>query len=320
MSTAQAEHAATPHDAILAGLTDEERAALAAPDEDDDAAAAAAAADPAADAAAAIKPAEGAADADASAEGNGGQTAAEGDTAAADGGAAAQPAAEAGASAEPSAAPQPGAPVFVAYAPEDAEAKLAAIGTAKSELDKKFDDGDITNAEYRRDLDALNKQERDIELDLREAKLAEKMENQRQKNEWDRECSGFLAAHPEYQGEANKEVFQKLNETVMVVARMNPQLSGPAILEKAHKFVQLEGNVPTAAPAPAPAKAAAAPAKPAVPKQVAQPSLHAVPAAQQAEAGEGRFASLRGLNGFQLEAALQKMSQADRDAFMAEPD
>lgn len=313
MSTQAAEHAHTPHDSILAGLTDEERAALAAPDDDDDAGEPQD--DAATAAAAAIKPAEGAADADASAEGNGSQAAAEGGAAAAADGSAEQATA---ASAEPSAAPQPGAPVFVAHAPEDAEAKLAAIGTAKSELDTKFDDGDITNAEYRRQLDALNKQERDIELDLREAKLAEKMENQRQKNEWDRECSGFIASHPEYQGEANKEVFQKLNETVMVVARMNPQLTGPAILEKAHKFMQLDGTVPTAAPAPA-AKAAA-PAKPAVPKQVAQPSLHAIPAAQTADAGEGRFASLRGLNGFQLESALAKMSQADRDAFMAEPD
>lgn len=313
MSTQAAEHAETPHDAILAGLTDEERAALAAPDEDDDAPAATA------------TTAEGAKPDDTTPTDKGGQPDAAAaaanalDSAVAAGGDAAPAAADQAAStAEPSPAPQQAAPILVAQAPEDAENKLAEIATAKSTLDTKFDEGDITNAEYRKELDALNKRERDIELDLREAKLAEKMESQRQQNEWNRDCNSFLANHAEYQGEANKEAFARLNETVMVVARLHPSLTGPQVLEKAHKFMQVDGGA-----APAPAAKAAATAKPAqavIPKQAAQPSLHAVPAAQVADAGEGRFAALRNLNGFQLEDALSKMSEAERAAFMAESD
>lgn len=315
MSTQAIEHAETPHDAILAGLTNEERAALAAPDEDDDDAVAAPAA--------AAQLAEGEKPDDAKPDDEDSKPAAaaavvDAAVAATTGGDAA-PATDAQAAApESSPAPQQAAPILVAQAPEDAEAKLAEIATAKGALDTKFDEGDITNAEYRKELDALNKRERDIELDLREAKLAERMEAQRQKNEWDRDCNTFLASHAEYQGEANKEAFARLNETVMVVARINPHLTGPQVLEKAHKFMQVDSGI---APAPAAKPAAAAkPAQAVIPKQAAQPSLHAVPAAQVADAGEGRFAALRGLNGFQLEDAMAKMSESDRAAFMAESD
>lgn len=257
------------------------------------------------------------------AEGNADGAGAGNDDAGADGAeGAAAPVADAGAAdadageqgAAPSAAAQP-APILVVEAPADAEEQLAEVASKKADLDTQFDDGDITTAEYRKQMDALNKQEREIEFAQREAALAAKMEQQRQQNEWNSQCQSFLDKHKEYLGDANAERFGKLNEMVIALANMpsNRGITGPELLAKAHKIVSLEygdaAPVPAAEPKP---KAAAKSVEKNVP-----PSLHAVPAAEPSDASGGKWAALDRLNPDQLEDALMKLSSSDRAAYLA---
>lgn len=169
-------------------------------------------------------------------------------------------------------------------------------------------------------MDALNKQEREIELAVSEAKLAEKLEKQRLQNQWDADCNSFLDQHKDtydFNTDAGKEVFAHLNETIIAFAKMprNANLSGPELLDKAHKAVMLERGMPVAdTPKPA-----AKPAKATAPKPTLPPDMSRLPAATSNDPGEGRWASLDKLaetNPAGYEAALAKMSDAERDEYL----
>lgn len=243
-----------------------------------------------------------------------GAAAAAGDT-----GAAAEPAepepaaaAEAEPAAEASAPAQP-APLLSVEAPADADAKLADIAAKKAELLTKFDEGDITTAEYQRDLDVLYKQEREVERALDRAQLAVELERTRAQNEWTAKCNAFMGqTHPEYA--KDKTLYDKLDESVRVVATMPSMRDATPeqILDKAHKLVLLDHADKFAAPAPA--KPAA---QPKAPKPEAIPSLHNVPSAEVESTSGGKFAALDRLNGLELEAALSKLSPAEREQYMA---
>lgn len=221
---------------------------------------------------------------------------------------------------EPSATP--GAPLYVATAPADAEAKLAEIGTKKADLRKQYDDGDVTFEDYEAQKDTLVKQEREIERQVDKAEIAVEMEEQRRKNQWANDCETFMTT-PEhkalYDGEANKEAFGHLNETIIAFAKMPMygKLSGPQLLDKAHRHIMAERGTPVAAPA---AAAAPAVAKPAVPKPALPPNIASLPSASSNDPGEGRFAGLDRLattNTEAYEAALAKLSPAEQDAYLA---
>jgi len=220
--------------------------------------------------------------------------------------------------AAPSVVPQP-APILVAQAPADAEAKLAEIATKRAELRKQYDDGDITFDQYDSQKDALAKDEREIERAIDKAHIAADMAEQQRRNEWDAQCAAFLSQHDEYEG-GKGERFEHLNETLKAIAVMprNQGLTGPQLLEKAHKLVLADiGDAPAAA-APATAAKPAAKAAPA-PAPKLPPNLAHIPAAQGTETGEGRFANLDRLqatNYEAYEAALAKMTPAEQDAYL----
>lgn len=230
--------------------------------------------------------------------------------------------AEAGATSEPEATPEPdaSAPILVVQPPADAEAKLAEISTQKESLHTKFDDGDITAKEYQQQLDALNKQERDIELDLREAKLAEKMEAQRQANDWKATVDSFIAENPRYNATTAPRMYQMLDMEVRAVATSDEfkgrtdMAAGREILKKAHENLAKELGFDPTAGTKKPTTTAGKKA------DVAVPSLHNVPAADMSDTGEGKYAALDRLqttNPLAYEEALMKMPQAERDAYLA---
>lgn len=201
------------------------------------------------------------------------------------------------------------APLLVAQAPADAEAKLTEITGKKEELRTKYNDGDITFEEYEAEKDGLVKQEREIERAVDKAQIAADMQQQQQKNQWDADCNAFLAANPEYNDTAR---FAKINEAVIALANMpsNKDLSGPEILSKAHKFVKADAGEEV--------KPAVKGEKPAViPKPDLPPNLGKVPSAAPIDTGEGRFAALDKLEGMAFETALAKLSDSEREAYLA---
>lgn len=303
----------TDEEMAMAGLTDDERAALAEPDED------VTATQEELEAKAALEAAQKEDDNDGKAET---KTATDAAAAVADVvvAAAATAPADAGeptaaAAAEPS--PAPSAPVFVAKAPEDAKERLEQFTKDKEALMVKHDDGDITTAEFHKALDAIHRGEREIELAVAKAQIAEEMEVQRQKNQWDIDCRAFMDANKEYS--KDEDLFKHLNETIIAFNKMprNQNLSGPQLLAKAHATVMLERGTPVAAPAAA-VKDATPAAKPA-PKPALPPSLGSMPAATPTATGENKYAGLDALqtkNPAAYEKALLAMSETEREAYL----
>lgn len=226
------------------------------------------------------------------------------------------------AAADPAAAEQPAgpkaesAPILVVQPPAEAEAKLQEISTQKADLLEKFDDGDITAKEYQTQLEALNRQELDIQLDLREAKLAEKIEAQRQANEWNSTVNGFIAENAQYNPEANPVLYQMLDLEVRRVAltdefkNRTDMAAGKAILQKAHE------NIAKATGMQIKPKGKTTPQ----PKADALPSLHTAPAADHADTKGGKYAVLDRLastDPIAYEDALMRMPESERNAYLS---
>lgn len=207
---------------------------------------------------------------------------------------------------------QAGAPLLVAEPPADADTKLAEIATKKEALITQFDDGDITAKEYQQQLDALSKQEREVELAIHKAQLAAEMEQQRQRNEWTTTVNSFIEANPIYK--ENVRLYRALDQEVRDVANSEEgkTLSGAKILAKAHENLAQAFGFATTKPAGD---------KPAgKPKADLPPSLHGVPAADANDVQGGKYAALDRLastNPIAYEEALMKLSDSERDSYLA---
>lgn len=239
------------------------------------------------------------------------------DQEAADKAAADAAAAEAANAKEP--APTPArAPILVADAPEDAEAKLAEIAEKKAALGDQFDDGDLTSKEYQAKLDELNKEERTLERAIDKADIARDLENQRQTNERMAEINTFLASVDIPHDPKNLR-FRVLDAAVRDVAsdEANVSLSATEIMQKAFDLCVEEGALQ-------PKKAADTPAKPAPKAPAARtpvnapPTLAGMPASEVTNTEDNRFAYLNRINDpDKREAAFAKLSAADQEAYLA---
>lgn len=208
-------------------------------------------------------------------------------------------------------------PVLVVNAPQDADTKLSEIATKKDELLAKFDDGDITTKEYQAELDALNKQEREVEWGIEKAKLASEMEAQRQANEWKATVDSFIRENPRYSPDKAPSMYQLLDIEVRRVAgtdefknRSDPA-AGREILAKAHENIAKDLGF-EAKPA---ASKKPAPTKPNLP-----PNLASVPAADQNDTQGGKYAVLDRMassDPIAYEEALMKLPEAERNAYLA---
>jgi hypothetical protein len=210
------------------------------------------------------------------------------------------------------------APLLVAEAPEDAQAKLTEIANQKAELRKQYDDGELTFDEYEAKKDELDDQRLEIRQAVAEAQIASKLEAQRARNEFLDYAKRFTSeVHPEYA--KNQDLYQLLDKTVIELANLpsNAGLTGQQVLEKAHKLVMIDH--PDKFAAPAPNANANGKKQAAVPKPNLPPNLSKLPAATGTEAGESRFAALDRLaetDGIAFERALAAIPEAERDAYL----
>lgn len=215
--------------------------------------------------------------------------------------------------AEPAAAPS--APILVVDAPTDADAKLKDIATAKDALIAQFDDGDITAKEYQQQLDALAKQEREIERAVERSALAAEMEQQRLKNEWAATVNAFIEINDVYNPTTNPRMYRALDQEVRDVAG-SPEaktMTGAQILAKAHDNLAQAFGFEAKKEAPA-GKVRR------VPKPDLPPSLDKVPAAETLDVTSGKYGALDRLastNPLAYEEALMKMSDRERDEYLA---
>lgn len=206
------------------------------------------------------------------------------------------------------------APLLAADAPADADEKLAEIARQKEELVLRFDDGELTAKEYQLEMDKLAKQEREIEQAQFKAKLAQEMAEQQQRNAWLATVNQFLSEHAEYRQYPLR--YKALDVAVRELAAQeeNQGLSGREILEKAHEQIVEQFGLARTEDDPKPeGKKRRKPIE-------APPTLANVPAASATETEDGRWARLDRLmetDPERYERELAKLSDADRDAYLA---
>jgi len=213
--------------------------------------------------------------------------------------------------------PEP-APLLVADLPSDVDAQLKEIADKKAELVDQFDNGDITAKEYQLQLDALAKQEREIELAKHKAELAREMQEQQRRNAWLAQVEEFTTKeHPEYR--QNRYLWVALDQAVKEVAGdpKNAELSGYEILRLAHEQV-LGSIVKQTKAEPKAEEQKHRPLKGS--KSAPPPTLAKVPAAEPNAFDDGEFAVLDRLmveDPEELEERLMRMSPEKRDAYLA---
>lgn len=207
------------------------------------------------------------------------------------------------------------APIFVAEAPADAEAQLQKIAEDKAALVEKFDEGEITAKEYQQQLDNLGKQERAIERAVDKAQIAQDMENQRLINEREQTINGFLneVGIPR---DPNNLRFVTLDGAVRLVASSEEGANlGPReILQKAYDLCIEQGTLqPKKASKP---EQQAEPPKPKKPIN-APKTLASVPAAEISDTDSARFAHISRIKDPDArEREFAKLSPAEQDAYL----
>lgn len=205
------------------------------------------------------------------------------------------------------------APLLVAPAVEDLDSRLADIATKKDALLTQFDDGDITAREYQKQLDALAKEERQLEFQQHEAQLAAKLEQQRLQNEWTSTCNSFVESHPIYKD--NARLYKALDAEVRELAAKpeTANWSGQRFLDEAHKNLKAAFGFNEPADTGKQAKAKFDPTA------SLPPNLAKVPAADIESTTGGKYAVLDRLastDPLAYEDALAKMSDAERNAYL----
>lgn len=212
--------------------------------------------------------------------------------------------------------PQP-APLFKADVPADIQAKRQEIDSKEDALVEQFDNGDITFAEYNKQLRQLNNERSVLERAELKAELAREASVSQFEQNWNTSLNTFLADHPEIDlsNDVHTTIFDKLlrQETAPVIEK-GGQI-GIREIKKAHARFLKELNLTGAEP-----KAEPAPKAKAKKDNVVPPTLGKVPASTATSTDDGRFAHLDRLadsDPIKFEEALLKMSAADRDAYMA---
>lgn len=212
---------------------------------------------------------------------------------------------------EPAAALPP--PILDVPAMEDAPAKLAEITNKKDALATLFDDGELAAKDYQTQLDALNREEREIERAVERAEIANTMRLQQARNQFLADVEDFTKDTPYKQSAA---AWTALDAAVKMIGQQpeSAGLTGKQILAKAHAEVMKDPVFSVAF--------SKTPGKPAGNKPATDnlpPNLGRMPAAEITDTEGNRFAALEKLretNPLEYEKQVGKLNPADLEAFL----
>lgn len=209
------------------------------------------------------------------------------------------------------------APSLRSELPEDFDEKLSGIAEQKTELRKKYNEGDIDFDEYEQERDKLDEQRRQLEQAQFKSTIAQEMREDRWIN---RDVANFMQSHPEY--EAGSPLYSMLDAEVRKLqgeydAEGKDPLD-PAILDKAHETIMASLSKFTGAKG---AEQEAPKGKSKIPsKRDVPPTLNNVPAADTEDMDGGRWAHMDRLmekDPIAFEEKLAGMSDDDRNAYLA---
>lgn len=218
---------------------------------------------------------------------------------------------------------------FKAELPENYQERVDALKAKGGELAQKFRDGDITFDEYEAERTALDAERDDLNAARLRVDMYQDMNQQTAAQQWARAIDTFKSDVLKGDGiDYNTDAARGTDLDMFVKALAeradNADKGMRWFLDEAHKRVLALHGKPEAKPAAAgkpadpagkpPADVAAA-RKPDASKQVQ--TLADVPGGEGAGDVGGEFASLDSLSGDELEAAMAKMTQAQRERYLA---
>ena len=217
------------------------------------------------------------------------------------------------ADAEPEAAASNAPALIKTELPEDITEKLADIDKREDELSEKFEDGEITTAEYRAELRKLTGERSELEKSQLKHELAENFNQAQLEANWQRDVAQFLEKHPEVQAsQLRMDSFDSVVRKVTAETMNAGKAPGMADLNKAFAEWSEQLGIQT--------KPAAKGDKQAKLAREIPPTLAKVPAAEMQDTADGKWAHLDRLmdsDPLAYEAALAKMSEADQDAYLS---
>lgn len=198
--------------------------------------------------------------------------------------------------------------VIDATLPEDYDQRVAANEKALADLDKAYDDGDISHSEWREQLRKLDRESRELERMKDRAELARESSQQALMNHWQGLIQPFLAKHPELgEDEVSMSGFDSYLKQVTGPVMQAGGAPGQAEIDKAYGLWCKRFNFTPASEqqeAPAGKKLITAP-----------PTLGGLPVSNGNSVEDGRWAALDRLEGVAFEEALAKLSQSELDEY-----
>lgn len=198
--------------------------------------------------------------------------------------------------------------VIDATLPEDYDQRIAANEKALADLDKAYDDGDISHSEWREQLRKLDRESRELERMKDRAELARESSQQALMNHWQGLIQPFLTKHPELgEDEVSMSGFDSYLKQVTAPVMQAGGAPGQAEIDKAYGLWCKRFNFTPAGEQ----QAAPAGKKPIT----APPTLGGLPVSNGNSVEDGRWAALDRLEGVAFEEALAKLSQSELDEY-----
>lgn len=213
-------------------------------------------------------------------------------------------------------------PLFKADVPQDVEAQRTSLDTREDDLVVKFDNGDITFAEYHKELRVINRERSALDTAVLKAELAAEAQSTQAQQSWELTANQFVSEHPIIGKNATTwQTFDTVLRAITTETISKGGQPGRRELEKAYKQWTSDLGIAdtTTKQAEQPKEE---PAKQAKPKKAnaVPPNLGKIPAAADVDVDNGRFAHLDRLaesDPVAYEAAFAKLSAADQDEYLA---
>lgn len=207
-------------------------------------------------------------------------------------------------------APQP-KPLFTAELPSDLEAQRTGLDTKEDDLVTKFDNGDITFAEYNKEMRALNSERSKLDRLELKAELAQEAQQNQIDNTWQSTAMSFVDAHPLIgKNETTWASFDAVLRRVTSEVMAKGQQPGQRELDKAYKQWADDLGIQSDPKAKTETKIKR--------ENIVPPILGKVPASTATDTDDGKWAHLDRLadkDPLAYEAAMMRLSEAERDEY-----
>ena len=199
--------------------------------------------------------------------------------------------------------------VIDATLPDDYDQRVSANEKAMADLDKAYDDGDISHSEWREQLRKLDRESRELERMKDRAELAQESSQQALMAHWQGLIQPFLAKHPELgEDDVSMTGFDSYLKQTTAPVMQAGGTPGQAEIDKAYGLWCKRFNFTQAGEQQQQAPAGKKPI-------TAPPTLGGLPVSNGNSVEDGRWAALDRLEGVAFEEALAKLSQAELDEY-----